>query len=263
VVIVIVSAGRGRRRKEEETMDEDLDDAEGVGAPATHDEQPVGLVESAADADGPDGEAGEERGPAPVDPPPSLEELKKALEAVLFAAAEPLPIRQLAQLFGAPIHDVREAIEELKFEYVESGRAFRLEEVAGGAQLLTLPAYDPWIRKLRQSQSRWKLSPAAFETLAVVAYKQPITKADLEAIRGVQCSPVLKNLLDRGLVRVTGRDESLGRPLLYGTTAKFLESFGISNLRDLPQPELRPRRESAGEEDDDSGEREDTETWPN
>lgn len=183
----------------------------------------------------------------------SLEELKKALEAVLFAMGEPLAIRSLAELFGASLHDVRQAIESLKDEYVESGRSFRLEDVAGGVQLLTLPAYDVWIRKLRQTQSRLKLSAAAFETLAVIAYKQPITKADLEAIRGVQCGPVLKNLLDRGLVRVAGRDESLGRPLLYGTTTRFLESFGIANLRDLPQPDFERRGEKPVDSSEDEG----------
>ncbi|MEM7234930.1 MAG: SMC-Scp complex subunit ScpB [Planctomycetota bacterium] len=171
----------------------------------------------------------------------SIEELKKAVEAVLFSVGEPLAIRALADLFKSSVHDVRQAVEELRFEYVDTGRSFRLEDVAGGVQLLSLPAYDVWIRKLRKKQSQFKLSPAAFETLAVIAYKQPITKADLDSIRGVQCGPVIKSLLDRGLIKVTGRDESLGRPLLYGTTSRFLESFGISNLRDLPQPDPQPR----------------------
>jgi segregation and condensation protein B len=177
-------------------------------------------------------------------------ELKRAVEAVLFATSDPLPIRALAEVFGAPLHDVRQAVEELKDEYVAMARAFRLEEVAGGLQLLSQPAYDTWIRKLKTAQGKLRLSPAAFETLAVIAYKQPITKADLEAIRGVQCGPILKTLLDRGLVRVAGRDESLGKPLLYGTTTKFLESFGISNLRDLPQPELKALRDPSTNEGD-------------
>ena len=169
----------------------------------------------------------------------SDEELKKALEAVLFAVGEPLPIRVLGELFDKSVHDVREAVEELRHEYIDTARAFRLEDVAGGIQLLTLPAYDAWIRRLRVKQTRSKLSAAAFETLAAIAYKQPITKADLEAIRGVQCVQVIKNLMDRGLVKVVGRDESLGRPLLYGTTTQFLESFGIANIRELPEPELQ------------------------
>lgn len=170
----------------------------------------------------------------------SPEELKPALEAVLFAVAEPMPVRALAELFEVSVHDVRQAAEELRYDYVDSGRAFRLEDIAGGLQMLTLPAYDPWLRRLRQKQRESRLSAASFETLAVIAYKQPITKADLEAIRGVQCTPTLKTLLDRGLIKVVGRDESLGRPLLYGTTRRFLESFGLQSIRDLPQPDAQP-----------------------
>ncbi len=177
----------------------------------------------------------------------SSEELKKALEAVLFTAGEPISIRTVADLFSVSSHDVRQAVEELRSEYVDTGRAFRLEDIAGGIQLLTLPAHDIWIQGLHRKQIQSKLSGAAFETLAVIAYKQPITRADLEAIRGVQCGQVIKNLLDRGLAKVVGRDENLGRPLLYGTTSRFLESFGIASVRDLPQPELLPRERSEPE----------------
>jgi segregation and condensation protein B len=169
-------------------------------------------------------------------------ELKRALEAMLFAAPEPVPVRALAEVLGATVHDVREAAEELRDDYVETGRAFRLEDVAGGLVLLTVPAYDPWVRRLHQRTKDARLSGAALETLAVIAYKQPITKPDLENIRGVQCAPILKTLLDRGLVQVVGRDESLGRPLLYGTSRRFLESFGLPSLRELPQPDaVMPR----------------------
>ena len=200
---------------------------------------------------GDEGSPGSEEGEALLEM--SLEELKKALEALLFASGEPLAIRQLAELFGRSVHDVRQAVEELRMEYVETDRAFRLEEIAGGVQLLTEPAYEVWIRRFRRKQTQSKLSPAAFETLAVIAYKQPISRADLEAIRGVQCGQVIKNLLDRGLVKVVGREESLGRPLLYGTTPRFLESFGISSVRDLPQPELQARKRPAahGEQEED------------
>lgn len=179
---------------------------------------------------------------APAAPEPiirlSREDLQGALEAVLFSTGEPIPIRQLADLFEASVHDVREAIEELRLEYVNSRRAFRLEEIAGGVQILTLARFEPWIRRHLQSTKEGRLSPAAFETLAVIAYKQPITKADLEAIRGVQCAPILKTLMDRNLVKIVGREETLGKPLLYGTTRRFLESFGISSITNLPQPEL-------------------------
>jgi segregation and condensation protein B len=178
----------------------------------------------------------------------SAEELRHAVEAVLFSAHDPVGIRQLAELFGVAVHDVREAVEALRAEYVEGGRAFRIEDIAGGVQILTLPAYDFWIRRFHQKEREGKLSAAALETLAVIAYKQPITKADLESIRGVQCGPTLKTLLDRGMIQVVGKDEGLGRPLLYGTTRRFLESFGLASLRDLPRPEEFPRSFGEGAE---------------
>jgi segregation and condensation protein B len=168
----------------------------------------------------------------------SREELQGALEALLFSTGEPIPIRQLAELFEAPVHDVREAIEELRLEYVNSRRAFRVEDIAGGVQVLTLTRYEPWIRRYLSRARDSRLSPAAFETLAVIAYKQPINKADLEGIRGVQCGPILKTLMDKNLVKVVGREDTLGKPLLYGTTKRFLESFGLSSITGLPQPEL-------------------------
>ena len=169
--------------------------------------------------------------------PCQAEELKGALESILFSVSEPIGIRALSDLVGAGVHEVRGAVDELRYEYVETQRAFRLEEVAGGVQLLTQSRYDPWIRRLRQKERERRLSAAAFETLAVVAYKQPITKADLEGIRGVGCTPILKTLMDRGLLQVVGREEGLGKPLLYGTTKRFLESFGLESVRDLPRPE--------------------------
>jgi segregation and condensation protein B len=168
-------------------------------------------------------------------------ELRRALEAVLFSVADPVPIRVLAELFGVSVHDVRAAVEELQLEYADSNRAFRLEDIAGGVQMLTVAAYDPWVRRFRQKEREARLTGAALETLAVIAYKQPIHKADLESIRGVNCTPTLKTLLDRGLIQVVGRGEGLGKPLLYGTTKRFLESFGIASIRELPQPEIEAR----------------------
>ncbi len=165
------------------------------------------------------------------------DQLRHAVEAVLFASDTPVPIRQLGELFDRTVHDVREAVEALREEYVDTGRAFCIEDIAGGVQLLTLPAHDFWIRRLYNKQRQGRISAASFESLAVIAYKQPITRADLENIRGVSCGPTLKTLLDRGMIQVVGRDESLGRPLLYGTTRRFLESFGLASLRELPQPE--------------------------
>jgi segregation and condensation protein B len=191
----------------------------------------------------PDGDAGGEEPPEAELVPIQPGELRGAVEAVLFSMAEPVTIRALADLFGAPVHDVREAVEELRLVYVETGRAFRVEDIAGGVQVLTLSAYDPWVRRLREKERAGRLSPAALETLAVIAYKQPINKADLEGVRGVNCGPTLKTLLDRGLIQVVGRAEALGKPLLYGTTKRFLESFGLASIRELPQPEIEQRIE--------------------
>ncbi|MBI4583079.1 MAG: SMC-Scp complex subunit ScpB [Planctomycetes bacterium] len=168
----------------------------------------------------------------------SLPELQSAIEAVLFSTGEPVTIRQLAELFEISVHDVREAVENLRLDLVDHQRAFRLQEVAGGLKLLTLPHFHPWVAKLQQSRKQEHLSPAALETLSVIAYKQPISKAALEGIRGVQCTPILKTLMDRGLIKIVGREESLGKPLLYGTTQLFLETFGLPSVTHLPQPEL-------------------------
>ena len=171
------------------------------------------------------------------------DELPRAIEAVLFCAGEPVTIRELAELFEFGVHDVRSAVENLREEYIESGRAFRIEDISGGVQLLTLSEFDPWLHTLHQKRRSSRLSPAALETLAIVAYKGPITKAELESIRGVQCAPTLNTLLDRELIRVAGKAPGLGRPLLYHTTPMFLESFGLGSLKDLPEPETPPSRE--------------------
>ena len=137
--------------------------------------------------------------PEATDPEPAVEtvedpgvlteeELPRAIEAVLFCAGEPVTIRELAELFEFGVHDVRSAVENLREEYIESGRAFRVEDISGGVQLLTLSEFDPWLRTLHQKRRSSRLSPAALETLAIVAYKGPITKAELESIRGVQLS---------------------------------------------------------------------------
>ena len=171
------------------------------------------------------------------------DELPRALEAVLFCAGEPVTIRELAELLEFGVHDVRSAVEKLREEYIDMGRSFRIEDISGGVQIMTVPRYDPWLRRLHSKQSSSRLSPAALETLAIVAYKGPITKAELESIRGVQCAPTLNTLLDRELIRVAGKAPGLGRPLLYHTTPMFLESFGLGSLKDLPEPETPPSRE--------------------
>ena len=124
------------------------------------------------------------------------------------------------------------------------GCAFRIEAAAGGFQMLTQSCFNPWLSKLIKVRSETKLSPAALETLAIVAYKQPIMRVDIESIRGVAAGEMVRQLIDKGLVKIVGRAEELGRPLLYGTTRKFLEIFGLNNLKDLPDTQKEQGKES-------------------
>jgi segregation and condensation protein B len=157
------------------------------------------------------------------------------LEAVLFAAEEPLAARRLAGLAELPdTAAARRLVDRLRDLLAAEGSAFRVEDIAGGYQLLTRPEFHPWLVRLRQTAGEPKLSGALLETLAIVAYRQPIMRADLEAVRGVHCGDALRTLMERGLVRIAGRDDSLGRPVLYATTKKFLQAFGLRDLRDLP-----------------------------
>jgi segregation and condensation protein B len=158
------------------------------------------------------------------------------LEAVLFAADEPLPMRKLVQVAGLPdTATARRLLQRLRALYDAEGTAFQIDELAGGYQLLTRPEYHRWLAGLRRGGADVRLGPAARETLAIVAYRQPIMRADIEAIRGVHCSDTLALLMERGLIRITGRDPSLGRPVLYGTTRRFLQLFGLRSLKDLPE----------------------------
>jgi segregation and condensation protein B len=160
------------------------------------------------------------------------------VEAALFAADEPLTPRRLATV--AALSDAAEArrlVRRLQSLYQRAGSAFQVEEAAGGYQILTRPEFHAWLARLRRAVNDLRLSAPARETLAIVAYRQPIMRADIEAIRGVQCSEVLRQLMEKGLVRIAGRHDSLGRPVLYGTTKKFLQLFGLKSLKDLPQAE--------------------------
>jgi segregation and condensation protein B len=160
------------------------------------------------------------------------------VEAALVAADEPLTPRKLSAAAGlADAAEARALVGRLRELYDKDGSAFQVEELAGGFQLLTRPEYHPWLARLRRGAAEVRLGPAARETLAVVAYRQPTTRADVEAVRGVQTNEVLRQLMEKGLVRIAGRDESLGRPVLYATTKKFLQVFGLKSLRDLPQAE--------------------------
>jgi len=163
-------------------------------------------------------------------------DVASVMEAVLFATDEPVTPHKLVDIAGVGgVREARKHIEELNAKYEQMRCAFRIEEIAGGYQMLTLSQYNPWLGKLVKVRSETKLSSAALETLAIVAYKQPILRVNIEAIRGVSCGEMVRQLCDKGLVKIVGRAEELGRPLLYGTTKKFLEVFGLSNLRELPQ----------------------------
>ncbi len=162
----------------------------------------------------------------------------RLVEAILFAAESAMPPAKIAVLMGVgDAREVRKHVQKLNDEYDSHGFSFRIQEVAGGFQMLTLPAYNPWLKKLMRARQETRLSPAALETLAILAYKQPCTRADVEAIRGVAAGELINRLRELNLVKIVGRAEDLGRPLLYGTTKHFLEIFGLPSLEELPQVE--------------------------
>ncbi|OHB56963.1 MAG: SMC-Scp complex subunit ScpB [Planctomycetes bacterium RBG_13_44_8b] len=162
---------------------------------------------------------------------------ESVVEAVLFASDEPLSDSRLAGIVDIGVKQVRQYIESLNDKYEANKNVFRIEQIAGGYQMLTLSFYNPWLQKLLRVRSEGKLSPASLETLAIIAYKQPVIRADIEAIRGVAGGEVIRSLMSKGLVKIVGRAEVLGRPMLYGTTKKFLEIFGLNSLKDLPKVE--------------------------
>ncbi len=169
-----------------------------------------------------------------AEPTPTVESV---IEAILFASEEPLSDSRLAGIVETTTKQVRDCIQSLNDKYERNHNAFRIEQIAGGHQMLTLPTYNTWLKKMLKVRSDNKLSPAAMETLAIIAYKQPVIRVDIEAIRGVAVGEVIRSLMYKGLVKIVGRAEILGRPMLYGTTKKFLEVFGLNSLKDLPKAE--------------------------
>ncbi len=160
----------------------------------------------------------------------------RILEAILMIVREPLSARKLATMAGlTDPTQARTLARRLNDQYDTFGHAFRVEEIAGGLQLLTRPQFAQWIRRLDHVPGEVLLSQGMLETLAIVAYRQPILRAEIEAIRGVSCDEVLRQLMERDIVRICGRDEDLGRPYLYGTTKRFLELFGLQSLDSLPR----------------------------
>jgi segregation and condensation protein B len=170
-----------------------------------------------------------------------LEDPLGRLEAVLLLAREPLNSRKLSQFAGLDDGtQARTLLRQLNEWYDQAGRAFRVEEVAGGYQLLSRRKFGKWLRRLSHVPGESRLSAPALETMAVIAYRQPVPRADIEAIRGVNCGEILRQLMERDLVRIGGRSEELGRPYLYATTRRFLNLFGLVSLEELPRAaELR------------------------
>src|SRR6266478_7710442 len=183
-------------------------------------------------------------------------ELKKIVEALMFSAERPLSPKEIRAIFAEatdeehagttePFRNCREtqivaALDELKAEYDLQQRSFQLVEIAGGWRLVSRSEYAPWLKKLLDEARPHRLSPPSLETLSIIALRQPLSRADIAAIRGVEVDGVIKTLLERDLITITGRSDVPGKPLLYGTTQKFLEHFGLKNLDDMPKAaELR------------------------
>ncbi|MEN3037800.1 MAG: SMC-Scp complex subunit ScpB [Candidatus Kryptonium sp.] len=179
-----------------------------------------------------------------------MENLKSIVEAIIFASDTPLSLKQIKDIINEPQkklkpngdsktiteEDIRKIIATLNQEYSERGSAFKIIEIAEGYQFATLPEFAKWVGKLFKEKNKKKLSQPALETLAIIAYKQPISKPEIEAIRGVNVDHIIKTLLEKRLITIVGRAETLGRPLLYGTTKEFLKYFGLKDLSELPKP---------------------------
>ena len=162
-------------------------------------------------------------------------EIDQIIEALLFANPSPINQAQLNQVFNSPVPSLKDSIKRLNNFYSKHEKPYSINSIAGGFQLATNTDYDIWIRRLLRKSNKLTLSSAALDSLAIVAYKQPIGRYDIEAIRGVDSSGVIKTLLSRNLIKIKGRGDGPGRPLLYSTTKSFLEQFGINRLSDMPK----------------------------
>ena len=212
--------GASEERINDEASDEQLSDEVVVGHEVESDD-----VDSAVEV-------------APEEMDGAEPTVESVAEAVLFASDEPLSADRLTGIVGAgSVRDIRKCIDNLNEKYEAGAFAFRIEQIAGGYQMMTLSRYNHWLKKLLRARTDTKLSQAALETLAIIAYKQPVMRADIEAIRGVAAGEMIRGLMYKGLVKIVGRAEVLGRPMLYGTTKRFLEVFGLNTIKDLPKVE--------------------------
>ena len=161
-------------------------------------------------------------------------ELEKALEALLFIGAQPMGLKQLTEILGVESKIVKSGLEKLRNDYLLQDRGIKIVEIAGGYQMVTVSEVASYIEKMKKAPSSGNLSAASLETLAIVAYKQPLTRAEVENIRGVKSEKSLATLLEKGLIKELGRKEAIGKPIIYGTTPFFLQYFGLKDLTDLP-----------------------------
>jgi len=164
--------------------------------------------------------------------------LRSVIEALLFASVKPLAVEQIRTVLETiEPAEIRKVLEELKSEYEHSNRGIRIAEIAGGFRMITAPDYASFLKKLFKERRVERLSKPGLETLAIIAYKQPVTKLEVESLRSVNIDGVLKGLIEKNLVRISGRKKATGRPYVFGTTSQFLEYFGLKSLEDLPKIE--------------------------
>jgi len=212
-----------------QVLDEEALDEQAFGEEAAEEETEITNTEAVSDI--------EEQSDVPEIDSDIEITVESVVEAVLFASDESLTAERLANIVETSAKQIRQHIQNLNEKYKANANAFTIEQIAGGYQMLTLSPYNNWLRKLLRTRSDSKLSAAALETLAIISYKQPVIRADIEAIRGVAAGDMIRSLMYKGLVKIVGRAEVLGRPMLYGTTKKFLEIFGLNSLKDLPKIE--------------------------
>ena len=166
-----------------------------------------------------------------------MDSVKQVVEALIFASDVPISATQIrSYVEGTTVKEIQKMVDELNLEYKQTNRAFHVLRVGGGFQMVSRESYAPWVSKLFQGRRKSRLSQAALETLSVVAFKQPVSKSEIDGIRGVHSDAVLRTLLERKLITISGRAEGPGRPLLYGTTREFLRYFGVNAIDDLPKP---------------------------
>ena len=224
----------------EEPMSLSMEDAVEQPAEVADVEAPVSeepTAEPEVEAHAGEGDVAEMAAPTPASDPAlsDVRALKGILEALLFVTPDPIPVTRFLALLGAVTkQEVDQALASLSHDYEQEGRGLQLAEVAGGYRIVTKAEFAPWLKRLEKVKAPSKLSRSALESLAIIAYKQPIVRGEVEQIRGVETSGVIRTLLERKLVRIVGRKEEPGRPIMYGTTKVFLEHFGLRDLSQLP-----------------------------